>query len=115
MRPELTAAFGTRLGYWTYHVGLESIYPWSLYTGGLALVCGTAWLATALAANRATALRYGLTGFFGALVVLGVPLSYYLAGLGKPPIHDISTDVTNPPEIGGTAPAARRRHQSAGL
>lgn len=95
----LTAAFGTRLGYWNYHVGLEKIFPWSLYTGGVALVLGATWLVTALAANKATGLRYGLTGFLGALVVLGVPLSYYLSSLGKPPIHDITTDVEHPPEM----------------
>jgi len=95
----LTASFGTRLGYWNYHVGLEEIFPYSLYFGGVAFVTGLAWLVTALAANRATALRYGLTGFLGSLVVLCVPLSYYTASYGKPPIHDISTDVAHPPEM----------------
>jgi hypothetical protein len=95
----LTASFGTRVGYWNYHVGLEKIFPWSLYFGAIAFVCGTAWLATALAANVATALRYGLTGFLGSLLVLGIPLAHYWQSLGKPPIHDISTDVEHPPEF----------------
>lgn len=95
----LTAAFGTRLGWWDYRVGLGTIFPFSLYFGAAAFVLGLAWLATALAANRATALRYGLTGFLGSLVVLGVPLSHYIDSYGKPPIHDISTDVEHPPEF----------------
>jgi|SRR5271154_6304268 len=95
----LTASFGTRLGYWNWRVGLESIFPFSLYLGALALLLGSAWLVTALAANRATALRYGLTGFLGSLVVLGVPLIDYAQSLGRPPIHDISTDVEHPPEF----------------
>jgi hypothetical protein len=95
----LAASFGTRLGYWTYHVGLDSIFPFSLYFGAVAFATGLAWLVTALAVNRATALRYGLTGFLGSLIVLGVPLSYYLSSLGKPPIHDITTDVEHPPEM----------------
>jgi Protein of unknown function (DUF1499) len=95
----LTASFGTRLGYWNYHTGLEKIFPYSLYFGAAAFLLGLAWLATALTLNRATALRYGMTGFFGSLVVLGIPLSYYSASHGKPPIHDISTDVEHPPEL----------------
>lgn len=31
--------------------------------------------------------------------MLCVPLSYYTASYGKPPIHDISTDVAHPPEM----------------
>lgn len=93
----LTASFGTRFGYWNYHVGLEKIFPWSLYFGVVAFLCGAAWLATALAANIATAMRYGLTGFLGSLLVLGIPLAHYWQGVGKPPIHDISTDVEHPP------------------
>lgn len=95
----LAASFGTRFGYWDYRVGLYAIFPYSLYFGIAAFVAGGAWLATALSLNRATALRYGLTGFLGALVTLGVPLSDYWAGYDKPPIHDISTDVEHPPEF----------------
>jgi hypothetical protein len=95
----LTASFGTRFGYWNYRVGLDSIFPWSLYFGAAAFVFGAAWLATALAANRATALRYGLTGFLGSALILGIPIAHYWQSLGKPPIHDISTDVEHPPEL----------------
>lgn len=95
----LTASFGTRLGYWNWRIGLGTIFPFSLYLGALAFLLGSAWLVTALAANRAAGFRYGLTGFLGSLVVLGVPLVDYTQSLGKPPIHDISTDVEHPPEF----------------
>jgi hypothetical protein len=95
----LTASFGTRLGYWNYHVGLYEIFPYSLYFGVAALVIGLVWVVTALVANKATAARYGLAGFVGAIIVLVVPLSDYLASYSKPPIHDISTDVEHPPEF----------------
>ena len=95
----LTASFGTRLGYWNYRVGLYEIFPYCLYIGVAALVIGLVWVVTALAANKATGLRYGLTGFVGAIIVLVVPLSDYLDSYGKPPIHDISTDVEHPPEF----------------
>ena len=95
----LTASFGTRLEFWDYSFGLEKIYPYSLYCGGVALAAGLGWLVVALSANVATGLRYGLTGFIGALVVLGVPLAGYVQSYGTPPIHDISTDVEHPPEF----------------
>ena len=95
----LTASFGTRLGYWNYRVGLYEIFPYSLYFGFAALVIGLVWVVTALVANKATAARYGLAGFVGAIIVLVVPLSDYLASYSKPPIHDISTDVEHPPEF----------------
>jgi uncharacterized protein (DUF1499 family) len=95
----LTASFGTRLGYWNYRVGLYEIFPYSLYFGVAALVIGLVWVVTARVANKATAARYGLAGFVGAIIVLVVPLSDYLASYSKPPIHDISTDVEHPPEF----------------
>ena len=95
----LISSLGTRVGYWDYHVGLEKIFPYSLYLGAAALILGLAWLVVALSANRATGLRYGLAGFLGSLVVLGIPLAGYSDSYGKPPIHDISTDVEHPPEF----------------
>jgi uncharacterized protein (DUF1499 family) len=95
----LAASFGTRLGYWNWRTGLYGIFPYSLYFGVAGLLLGFAWVVTALIANRATALRYGLTGFVGSLIVLIVPLTDYIASYGKPPIHDISTDVEHPPEF----------------
>ena len=95
----LAASFGTRLGYWNWRVGLYGIFPYCLYVGVAGLLLGAAWVVTALTANKATGLRYGLTGFLGSLVVLIVPLSDYVGSYGKPPIHDISTDVEHPPEF----------------
>jgi uncharacterized protein (DUF1499 family) len=95
----LTASFGTRLGYWNWHVGLYEIFPYCIYVGIAGLLIGAAWVVTALAANKATGLRFGLTGFLGSLVVLIVPLTDYIDSYGKPPIHDISTDVEHPPEF----------------
>ena len=95
----LTAAFGSRFGYWNYHTGLDKIFPFSLGFGIVAFLSGVTWLATALAANVATGIRFGLTGFLGSLIVLGVPLDSYLQSLGKPPIHDVSTDVERPPQF----------------
>jgi hypothetical protein len=95
----LVASFGTRFGFWDYHVGLLKIFPFCLYFGIAALALGVAWVATALITNTAAGGRYGFAGFLGSLVVLVVPLSQFLQSNGTPPIHDISTDVEHPPEF----------------
>lgn len=95
----LTASFGTRLGFWDYHFGLWTIFPYCLYFGAAGFALGLAWVVTALVANAATAARYGLVGFLGSIVVLAVPLSHFIQSYGKPPIHDISTDIEHAPEF----------------
>jgi len=95
----LAAAFGTRLGYWDYRFGVYTLLIYALWVAGGALLLGLFWIATALAANKATDLRFGLAGFLGSLVVLGIPLYHFLQAYGRPPIHDITTDVEHPPEF----------------
>jgi hypothetical protein len=93
----LTAAFGTRLGFWDYHFGLQTLFPWCVGIAALAFVLGAVWLVWALIANDGTAARYGVIGFFGAIVVLYNPITDYLAARDAPPIHDVSTDTEHAP------------------
>jgi hypothetical protein len=95
----LAASLGTRWSYWDYRTGLLAIFPVCLYFAAAAFIAGAGWLVTALVQNRATGLRYGLTGFAGATVLLLIPLSAYVQSYGRPPIHDISTDIEHPPEF----------------
>jgi Protein of unknown function (DUF1499) len=104
----LVGALGTRFGWWDYKVGLLGITS----KAGVTL----AW----------TALVVGLAAFYGALVTtprkhlilaaaaLAIPiaalgtLGSIRSGAGKvPPIHDISTDVLNPPAFSAETIAAR--------
>jgi hypothetical protein len=48
-------------------------------------------------ANDGAAARYGVIGFFGAIVVLYNPVTDYLAARDAPPIHDVSTDTEHAP------------------
>lgn len=93
----LTAAFGTRLGFWDYHFGLQTLFPWCVGIAALAFVLGAAWIVWALIANDGTAARYGIIGFFGAIVVLYNPVTDYLDARDAPPIHDVSTDTEHAP------------------
>lgn len=44
-------------------------------------------------------MRYALGGVLLSSAVLGGPLAFVMPGLLLPPIHDISTDLDNPPEL----------------
>jgi hypothetical protein len=113
----LTAAFGTRFGLWDYHFGLLKLFPWCVGLAALTFVLGAAWMIWALIENDGAGARYGIIGFFGAIVVLYNPLTDYWESRDTPPIHDVSTDTehappfvslltqregaTNPPEYDG--------------
>jgi uncharacterized protein (DUF1499 family) len=93
----LTAAFGTRLGFWDYHFGLEKLFPWCVGLAALTFVLGAIWMLWALIANDGAASRYGVMGFFGAIVVLYNPVTDYWQSRDAPPIHDVSTDTEHAP------------------
>jgi hypothetical protein len=93
----LTAAFGTRLGFWDYHFGLLTLFPWCVGIAALSFVLGAVWMLWALIANDGSAARYGVIGFFGAIVVLYNPVSNFLEARDAPPIHDVSTDTEHAP------------------
>ncbi|HTQ15347.1 MAG TPA: DUF1499 domain-containing protein [Rhizomicrobium sp.] len=95
----LTAAFGTRLEFWNYHVGLYGIFPWCLYCGVAGAALGLAWAAVAFFANSGEGARYGAIGLVGSLAVIASPLYTYAMGAELPPIHDISTDTEHAPEF----------------
>jgi len=93
----LTAAFGTRLGFWDYQFGLLKLFPWCVGLAALTFVLGAAWMLWALIANDGSSARYGVIGFFGAIVVLYTPVTDYWESRDAPPIHDVSTDTEHPP------------------
>jgi uncharacterized protein (DUF1499 family) len=93
----LVAAFGTRAGLWDYHFGLLKLFPWCVGIAALTFMLGAAWILWALIANDGSSSRYGLIGFFGAIVVLYNPVTNFLAARDMPPIHDVSTDTEHAP------------------
>jgi hypothetical protein len=94
----LTASFGTQLGFWKYETGFEILYP-GIAIGAVAALCGAFWLASALRSNNSTGWRAGFAGLIGAMIFLFIPLSEERRAWDAPPIHDISTDVGNPPQF----------------
>ncbi|HWA04691.1 MAG TPA: DUF1499 domain-containing protein [Rhizomicrobium sp.] len=99
----LTAAFGTRFGYWPFATGLRILKP-GVAVGAAAAVAGAVWLALALRNNDSRGWRRGFAGLIGAIVLLYFPVSAEMRAWKAPPIHDISTDVEYAPPFKALLP-----------
>jgi hypothetical protein len=94
----LAACGGTHLHYWDFAMGTKVLAP-GLGFGGLALVCGAAWIWRALAMNNSLGWRLGSIGLFGSALLVGIPANYIWHCYTLPPIHDISTDIGDAPQF----------------
>jgi uncharacterized protein (DUF1499 family) len=94
----LVASFGTRLGLWSYKLGIFAILP-ATAIGIVGLLAGLVWALTALVRNSGTGARFGIVGLLGAILTVGVPLNGLRLALTSPPIHDISTDIEYAPQF----------------
>ncbi len=99
----LTASIGTRLGLWLYTTGFEVLLP-AVVIGGVAVLAGAWWLASALRNNNSEGWRWGFPGLAGALVLVWIPLSAAYRAYEAPPIHDISTDIEYAPPFEALLP-----------
>jgi uncharacterized protein (DUF1499 family) len=93
------SGFGTRFGLWGFRTGL-TILKWSVLA---ACVTGVSSL---IAVWITLPLRSDTRGFTLSLIALGIsfmvvaiPIRWKLRARTAPPIHDITTDLNNPPKI----------------
>jgi hypothetical protein len=88
---------GTRWGWWDFKVGL-GLFAVAFLAGALALlVSGFAWWRTR--PNPVAA----IAAIAGAVIVL-LPITQIGGARGKPRIHDISTDLADPPRFSAVLP-----------
>ncbi|HXH94603.1 MAG TPA: DUF1499 domain-containing protein [Thermoanaerobaculia bacterium] len=88
---------GTRWGWWDFKVGL-ALFAVAFLVGALALlVSGFAWWRTR--SNPVPA----IAAIACAVIVL-LPLTQIVGARGKPRIHDISTDLADPPHFAAVLP-----------
>ena len=92
---------GTRLGLWPFGTGIAML-RWAAY-GGLAVA------ACAIVAFAAPKLRAGASGFLVLAAALGLGAAYLpwhwsQQARSVPPIHDISTDLADPPAFVAVLP-----------
>ncbi len=88
------SGIGTRFGVWHYRTGL-SMLRYSAYVGIAALVVSVA--ALAFTRPRGKPLVALVVAMLMAGVTFGVPQLFSQKAKGVPPIHDITTDMSDPP------------------
>jgi len=95
------SGLGTRLGVWHYRTGL-SMLRYSVYVGVAAsLACLVALL---IARPRGAALRVLVLGLLMSVITVGVPYRFSQTAKQLPAIHDITTDMTDPPAFVAVLP-----------
>jgi uncharacterized protein (DUF1499 family) len=94
----LGAGLGYRFGWWHFRTGIATLGYVFWVAAGTALFCAVA-LALAAARANAGAIIMGLAGLAIAGVTAWIPYSLRMTANSVPAIHDISTDLSNPPQF----------------
>lgn len=92
----LVAALGTGWGFWQYTSGLKGV-TWAFFLGLGAILLGLlyGWRAKKSISPPPRARRWA--GMFAAIVYVGWVGTFLMAALTVPAIHDVSTDLADPP------------------
>ena len=101
----LAGPVGYRLGILPLSIALQTALRWGIYAGVAAVVISLAGLVVTL--RRPREARRGIVlaamSLLLAIVVIGIPGRFRLGPL-PPPIHDITTDMQEPPEYVAVLP-----------
>jgi hypothetical protein len=108
-----SSGFGTRFGLWQFRTGF-AILKWSAFLGLAAALLALIAGAVALKKKQAIAVALSLCAFLVGLSAFGVPYSWKLKAQQYPHIHDISTDLDNPPPFVAVAPLRQGLPESGG-
>ena len=98
-----SSGFGTRFGLWQFGTGF-AILKWSACLGLAASLIALAAGVRALKAKHLLGVALSLLAFLIGASAFGVPYSWKLKAQEYPRIHDISTDLDNPPKFVAVAP-----------
>jgi len=93
----LAGPLGSRVGLWSFIIGFLMLAVSLL----LALVGASLALVGGIKTGQWTMAGAGIVV---GLAVVGVPSAFILSAVGKPPIHDITTDTVNPPSFVAIVP-----------
>ena len=93
----LAGPLGSRFGLWSFVIGFLML--------ALSLLLGLVGASLSLVAGFKTGQwQMAAAGIVAGLAVVSVPSAFILSGVGKPPIHDITTDTLNPPPFVAVLP-----------
>ncbi|MBV8091252.1 MAG: DUF1499 domain-containing protein [Alphaproteobacteria bacterium] len=95
---------GWRVGWWHFRVAFTMLMPWAFYSGVAA--AAVAFLILLFGRSRLEGRRVAiaLLAFVAGGLVAYMPWHYDRLRQTLPPIHDITTDPTNPPAFSAVVP-----------
>jgi hypothetical protein len=103
------AALGVKFGFWSWQVGLmKLIVQFGLPLIGITLLLGLVALVVTLIRKPRTGWAMALVGLLIPVLALGYLGSVRSKSADIPPIHDISTDIADPPAFSPKVMAARQ-------
>ena len=97
------AGFGTRWGWWNFRTGF-AILKVSAYGGVAAAVASIAGGIIAVSGSSRMGLILAAAGVLIGLITAGIPWSWMRTVKQVPFIHDITTDLENPPQFAAVLP-----------
>lgn len=99
----LASGLGTRWGWWHFRTGL-TVFRFSAYAGIAAMGLGLAALAAARLGSGARGVPLALLAVLAGAATTAGPLLMMRKAKQVPMIHDISTDMVNPPAFQAVLP-----------
>ena len=99
----LLSGAGSRWDWWDFRTGF-AIFRWTLYGGLGALVVALAGLVLALLGRAKNTALLSIATLVLLIAVAVVPVSHLRAAGRVPPIHDITTDLDDPPRFVAVLP-----------
>ncbi|HSU13130.1 DUF1499 domain-containing protein [Longimicrobium sp.] len=90
---------GSRLGWWDFVTGLRTMFKYGAYLGIFAVVVAIAAMLVVRRGPGRGALVMAAIALLLGLAAWYFPWSFRRHAMGVPPIHDITTDFTNPPDL----------------
>ncbi|HEY5616920.1 MAG TPA: DUF1499 domain-containing protein [Vicinamibacterales bacterium] len=94
----------------SYRIGLLSLdnaftlLRWAAYVGGAAIVLSVVAGGLAYARRERAQMLVAVVGLLGGFTALGIPAEWLRRARNVPPIHDITTDLENPPVFDAVVP-----------
>jgi uncharacterized protein (DUF1499 family) len=95
---------GYRIGLFSLDVALLSLMRWAAYVGAAGVVVSAVAIYTSRRHQQRAALAVGIVALVASCTGAAVPFQWQRRAATAPPIHDISTDLQNPPAFAAIVP-----------
>ena len=100
------SGFGSKWDLWDFGFGFQ-LLRWGVYIAFAGILFAIIGIIQTRPSTNRRGLVLSLVSLITAVIVIGIPLSYYRTAKQVPPIHDIATDTNNPPQFRALLPLRR--------